>query len=83
MVLPVHRFDECSQAKSKAPLKLTKAQRRLRAAKGRATRLRDLRPDIAKVGERVTVEEAMELGGYGSIEKMDKDLARRTRKLSL
>ncbi|KAF7509583.1 hypothetical protein GJ744_007621 [Endocarpon pusillum] len=64
--------------------KLTKGQRRDRAAKDRASRLKTLRPDIAtKVGERVTMEDAMQLGGYESTQEMDLDLARRARGMSL
>lgn len=63
--------------------KLTKTQRRLRAAQDRATRLKQLRPDIEKIGDRVTVEEALALGGYKTTGKMDMNLAKRARKLSL
>ncbi len=82
-LLTVSRLDECSQDKSKGPQKLPESHRRLHAAKERATRLRELRPDISKIGERVTVEDAMALGGYESVEKMDRDLAKRARKISL
>jgi hypothetical protein len=83
MLLVDPRLDICRQDKSQTTRKLTKIQRRLRAAEERATRLREIRPDIAKVGDRVTVEEAMRLGGYESVQKMDLALAKRTRKMTL
>ena len=77
------RLDNCLQDELQTAEKLPKAQRRFRAAKERANRLRELRPDIANVGECVTVKDAMQLGGYESVKKMDLDLAQRARKMSL
>jgi hypothetical protein len=82
MLLTVLRLDECWQDKAKLPQTLTKGERRVRAARERASRLKKWRPDVAKIGDRVTVEEALELGNYESIEEMDKDLAKRARKMS-
>ena len=84
MLLESHRLDIYCQAKPNTLPRLTKGQRRDRAAKDRASRLKTLRPDIAtKVGERVTVEDAMQLGGYESAQEMDSDLAQRARRISL
>jgi hypothetical protein len=77
------KHDICWQAESVPTRTLTKTERRLRAQKQRATRLREVRPDIAGIGERLTVEEAMALGGYESVQKLDLALAKKTRKLAL
>jgi hypothetical protein len=82
ILLAVLRLDECWQDKAKPPQKLTKGERRVRAARERASRLKKWRPDVAKFGDQVTVEEALELGNYESIEEMDKDLAKRSKKMS-
>lgn len=83
MLLATLRLDICWQNKLQTNRKLTKSQRLIRAAEGRATRLRELRPDISNVRDHVTVEDAMQLGGYESVPKMDSDLAMRARKMSL
>lgn len=75
--------DICWQDELQPIRKPTKTERRVRAQKERADRLREVRPDIAGIGERLTVEEAMELGGYESVKRLDSALARRTRNLSL
>ena len=83
VLLVAFRLDNCLQDELQTAEKLPKSQRRFRAAKERADRLRELRPDIANVGEWVTVKDAMQLGGYESVKKMDLDLAQRARKMSL
>jgi hypothetical protein len=80
-LLVVLRLDEYWQDKTTPPQKLTKGERRVRASRERASRLKKWRPDVAKIGDRATVEEALELGNYESIEEMDKDLARRSKKM--
>ncbi len=84
MLLESHSLDIYYQDKSNTLPKLTKGQRRDRAAKDRASRLKALRPDIAaKIGEHVTMKDAMQLGEYESVQKMDSDLSQRARRMSL
>lgn len=40
----------------------------------RANRLRSLRPDLTSVPDLVTVEQAVEIGGYAHQSEMDRDL---------
>jgi hypothetical protein len=62
---------------------MSKAERKHHAAIERANRLRELRPDIGNIRGRLTVEEAVKLGGYESADMMDKDLARIAKTTSL
>lgn len=61
--------------------KLTKAQRRLQAARERADQLKQLRPDIEAIPDSISNEQALALGGYKDQSKMDRDLAARRRAL--
>ncbi|KAL4949963.1 hypothetical protein BDW69DRAFT_65851 [Aspergillus filifer] len=57
--------------------KLSKLQKKKQASKDRATRLKRLRPDIAKIPLQISNEEALKLGGYSTQSEMDKDLIMR------
>lgn len=54
--------------------KLSKLQRKKQASRERATRLRRLRPDLPRVPESISNEQALEIGGYKSQSEMDRDL---------
>ncbi|KAJ9198258.1 hypothetical protein DTO021D3_3796 [Paecilomyces variotii] len=56
---------------------LTKQQRKQLASRDRAARLKRLRPDIPLVGDSISNEEALLLGGYESQSHMDRDLQAR------
>ncbi|KAL1885791.1 hypothetical protein Plec18167_001286 [Paecilomyces lecythidis] len=56
---------------------LTKYQRKQQASRDRAARLKRLRPDIPSIGDSISNEDALSLGGYESQSHMDRDLQAR------
>jgi non-canonical poly(A) RNA polymerase PAPD5/7 len=56
------------------PVDVSKLSKKQVTAYERANRLRSLRPDLEFVPNLVTVEQAMQVGGYATISNMDRDL---------
>ncbi|KAL4881407.1 hypothetical protein BJY04DRAFT_207517 [Aspergillus karnatakaensis] len=62
--------------------KKSKLQKKQQASKDRAARLKRLRPDIGKIPQSVSNDDALKLGGYQTQSEMDKDLMTREKQLA-
>ncbi|KKK19785.1 hypothetical protein P175DRAFT_0441046 [Aspergillus ochraceoroseus IBT 24754] len=80
--VPVKPSAPSPQSSRESKEKLTKIQRKKHASKDRASRLKQLRPDIASIPTSISNKQALELGGYSTQSEMDKDLTMREKGLS-
>ena len=68
--------------KGNSTIDLSKLSKKQMNSYERANRLRLLRTDIKVVPDLVTVEQAVELGGYASVSELDRDLSAREKAMA-